>query len=176
MEQGQVRAIESTANVLSKYETALSVTAEVGPRIALENHAAARFASWSLLEPRQEEPNILYQMGPVSVGVTLNVQRELHRCSFGIALHSDDNILMWANSLSGFDVTPGQSQFIFTLPSLPLRPGIYRWMVSLYGPNGLVDLWNCTPDLIIAVEPVTHPSDEWQGLLNLPWAIEVQSS
>jgi len=32
----------------------------------------------------------------------------------------------------------------------------------------MIDLWECIPEMVVAVDPVTHPRDEWSGLLNIP--------
>ena len=58
--------------------------------------------------------------------------------------------------------------FLYRLPSLPLRPGSYNLRVTLYDDQGLIDDWECLPELVIATKPATHPKDEWAGLLNIP--------
>jgi hypothetical protein len=51
---------------------------------------------------------------------------------------------------------------------LPLRPGVYFWHVSLYDETGLLDVWLCLPEMIVATENYQHPHDQWNGLLNVP--------
>jgi len=29
-------------------------------------------------------------------------------------------------------------------------------------------LWDCIPEMVIATEGYQHPSDEWNGILNVP--------
>jgi hypothetical protein len=62
-----------------------------------------------------------------------------------------------------------------SLPGLPLRPGNYQWRVSLYDEGELVDAWHCAPDMIIGTKPMTHPSDAWQGILNIPFESRSQA-
>jgi hypothetical protein len=38
----------------------------------------------------------------------------------------------------------------------------------LWEEGKLLDLWDCTPDMIIATEVHQHPQDQWKGLLNVP--------
>jgi len=44
--------------------------------------------------------------------------------------------------------------------------------VSVYTDNGLIDLWDCLPELVIATDPVTHYRDEYAGILNMPTTFE----
>jgi hypothetical protein len=39
----------------------------------------------------------------------------------------------------------------------------------LYDATGLIDLWECSPDLLIATQPTSQASDDWSGLLNLEY-------
>ena len=56
---------------------------------------------------------------------------------------------------------------------LPLRPGVYSWQVSLWNEDGMLDLWNCSPELIVASENHQHPLDKWNGILNMPSTMEI---
>jgi hypothetical protein len=51
---------------------------------------------------------------------------------------------------------------------LPLRPGSYSWLVSLYNDHEEIDVWECAPEMIVATENFQHHFDEWNGLLNIP--------
>jgi hypothetical protein len=55
-----------------------------------------------------------------------------------------------------------------TLPSLPLRPGVYNWRVSFYDKGERIDDWDCTPPMYVSTEPCTHKQDEFAGVLNIP--------
>jgi hypothetical protein len=60
-----------------------------------------------------------------------------------------------------------------------LRPGPYYWQVSLWDDIEQIDLWDCIPEMVIATEGHQHPSDEWNGILNVPCefaALEGQSN
>ena len=92
----------------------------------------------------------------------------------GIAMYNTENVLLWGTALNMSSLRPGNLEFVYQLPSLPLKPGPYRWQVSLFDENGLLDLWDCSPDLLVATEPLAHAKDEWAGLLNLPSEFSVR--
>ena len=41
-------------------------------------------------------------------------------------------------------------------------------MVSLAASDKEIDVWECAPELVVATDPVSHPRDEWSGVLNVP--------
>ena len=63
---------------------------------------------------------------------------------------------------------PGVHSFTYTFPMLPLRPGAYAWLVSLYEDGELLDAWDCLPEMNIATRVYQHARDEWSGILNVP--------
>jgi hypothetical protein len=56
---------------------------------------------------------------------------------------------------------------------LPLKPGPYFWLVSLFELNEMLGLWNGVPEMVVATESYQHPSDEWCGVLNIPAEFKV---
>jgi len=38
----------------------------------------------------------------------------------------------------------------------------------------VLDMWDCSPDMIIATEGHQHPQDEWNGILNVPCQFEAR--
>jgi hypothetical protein len=93
----------------------------------------------------------------------------------GIALFNMDHQLMWAWAANHLQLGPGIHELDYTFPMLPLRPGPYYWQVSLWDDEGLVDMWDCTPEFIIAAEAFQHPLDEWNGVLNVPCGFTVSN-
>jgi len=173
MEQGQVQQFGATTTTVGAYEAALSAVTNDPSRSAVEAHIPARFVSWEILAPAADQRHMLTTVGPITFRFALHVNSAIRNGSYGVALYNSENHLMWAHAASHLVLTPGLSKLDFTLPYLPLRPGVYRWLVSITDPDGLLDLWNCSPELIIATEPVTHTMDVWQGALNVPWQFEV---
>ena len=102
----------------------------------------------------------------------LKVNRPIRYAHHGIALFAADRQLMWATATDGIHLDVGVHQLTYVLPTLPLRPGNYTWQVSLYEDGQLIDLWDCSPDLIVATTPRTHPRDAWAGILNIPYEFE----
>jgi len=37
-----------------------------------------------------------------------------------------------------------------------------------------LDKWDCTPELLVETNPLTHRMDEWAGILNIPADLKVQ--
>jgi hypothetical protein len=58
---------------------------------------------------------------------------------------------------------------------LPIRPGRYNWLVSLFDEGEIFDEWHCTPEMIIATKDYQSPYDEWTGVLNMATGFEVNS-
>jgi len=173
MEQGQVQQFGATTATLGAYEAALSTVAIDPSRSTVEDHIPARFVGWEIFAPAADQRHMLTTAGPITFHFALRVNNLIRNGSYGVALYNSENQLMWAHAANQLMLPPGLSKLEFTLPYLPLRPGVYRWLVSITGPDGLLDLWNCSPELIIATEPVTHTMDVWQGVLNMPWQFEV---
>jgi hypothetical protein len=86
----------------------------------------------------------------------------------GIALFNHEHQLMWAWSVNHLQLPSGMHEFCYDFPSLPMRPGLYNWEVSLFEEDKEIDRWVCVPEMIIATEIHQHPDDQWNGILNLP--------
>ena len=173
-EAGGLRKIGATPDVANAYEIAMSSTSFDKTHSQNERGTAARFISWEIIEPRSEPSNILATTGPATLRFTLEVNQPIHHGTHGIALFKTDGQLMWGAAENHLTLNTGTREFVYTLPSLPLQPGVYYWLVSLYDDKGLVDVWHCTPEMSIETKPVTHPVDRWQGLLNLPWKFQIR--
>ena len=115
---------------------------------------------------------MLTSMGPASFKMIVEVNKAITSGHHGIALWNADNQLMWAWAIDNLKLEPGMHEFIYKVPTLPIKPGVYSWHVSLYNEEKLVDQWHCAPELIIATEPKTHRLDKWTGVLNVPCDFE----
>ena len=174
LESGRVKMFDSTVKVVSAYETSLS-TSRLASSMTEDTsgHVAARFLGWEVVDPQGEQPNVLATQGSVRIRFTVQVNEPIRGGHHGIALWSSDNQLMWGWATDRLDLDPGVHGFEYALPGLPLKPGAYCWKVSLYNEGALVDEWYCVPELIIATRPLTHPRDEWSGVLNIPCEFRV---
>jgi len=144
-------------------------------RESKDTYAPARFLRWEIVKPKAEQPNMLTTLGPITLKFAVKINRLIGDGVHGIALRNSDNQLIWAWAVYNLHLGLGIHEFVYTLPSLPLRPGIYSWHVSLYNEGSLLDEWSCTPELIVAALPLTHPRDEWSGILNMPCEFQLRT-
>ncbi|MEP7305285.1 MAG: polysaccharide ABC transporter ATP-binding protein [Acidobacteriota bacterium] len=169
LDGGRLRQQGPTAEVTSAYEAGPGVD---GPRPGDDERTAARFTEWQLVQPGTGNTNILDTMATVTLRLFLKVNRPIRYAHHGIALFGAERQLMWATATDGIHLDVGVHQLTYVLPTLPIRPGNYTWQVSLYEDGQLIDLWDCSPDLIVATIPRTHPRDAWAGCLNIPYEFE----
>jgi ABC-type polysaccharide/polyol phosphate transport system ATPase subunit len=176
LDQGKIFQVGSTPEVAGAYETSMtnrddgSAHAKGGPEI----HNG--FVGWEIVEPRSEKPNILATMGPVKVKFLLRLDKPVADGHHGIALYNHEQQLMWGWAASHLQLAEGIHEFHYSFPTLPLRPGLYSWQVSLYDYGRVIDVWSCFPEMAIATEGHQHLRDEWNGILNVPCVFEIQSS
>jgi lipopolysaccharide transport system ATP-binding protein len=174
VEGGQFRSVGPTAEVVGDYEGSVS-SGNNADSVRPENaKVKARFLRWGIVEPRSEQPHILDAFGPVKVEFTVEVREPVRRGVHGIGLYSADGQLMWGTAAYSLRLETGFHQFVYLLPGLPLRPGPYIWRVSLYDDSDLLDVWDCSPEMKVCAQPVTHPRDEWAGVLNIPSQFKVE--
>jgi ABC-type polysaccharide/polyol phosphate transport system ATPase subunit len=165
LDGGEVRQVGSTAAVTTAYESAgQSVTSTA--RSPDDERTAARFIDWQLTHPCSG--HVLDTIGPLGLRVLLKVNKPIRHAGHGIVLFGPERQLMWATAAHDLRLDPGVHQLTYELPTLPLRPGKYTWQVSLWVDAERIDLWECSPELMVATKPMTHPRDEWTGLLNIP--------
>jgi ABC-type polysaccharide/polyol phosphate transport system ATPase subunit len=171
---GHIREAGPTAKVVSDYEMAMTA-GEWGGRKALDApQGKARFRRWEIVEPRAEPSNLLTTLGPVVISFVLDVHKRVRMGHHGIALFNVERQLMWAWAANNLALSPGERVLRYTFPALPLRPGPYYWQVSLYDEDGLVDYWECVPEMVIAAESHQHALDQWNGVLNVPCVFAIQ--
>jgi lipopolysaccharide transport system ATP-binding protein len=168
MDRGQVRELGPTSQVVGAYEAAMTSREDSPERTVNSHNVKARFLRWEMVEPQSEESNVLNSLGPIKVKFVLQVNRLLQLVHHGIGVYDMESRLMWGTATNLACLSPGTFEFVYQLPTLPLKPGPYFWKVSLYDDSGLVDLWDSVPDLLVTTEPMAHPRDEWAGFLNLP--------
>ncbi len=166
---GRVRGIGGTAEVTGAYETAMSRrdNGRIEQRLDTSK-AKACFMRWEIAEPKSEQAHILTSLGPVTIKFSVQVNEAIQMGHHGIALFNQEQQLMWAWAADNLKIRPGEHEFSYTFPMLPLRPGVYSWRVSLYDDFKEVDSWECLPEMIIAAEIHQHAYDHWNGILNIP--------
>jgi lipopolysaccharide transport system ATP-binding protein len=160
------------ARVVSEYEA--SFQRRHSPTSTNGNHTAVGFVGWEFPDHTEGQTHTLNHFGRLTVRFWLQVPRPIHNWHHGITLLNQDGQLLWGTATGGTHLAAGLYAIDYSLPSLPLRPGYYEWLASIYEDHHLLHLWNGLPSLNVAAPPVTHPKDEWSGLLNVPYELTIQ--
>jgi hypothetical protein len=172
---GQIREAGLASHIVGAYESEMASGALLAQRNGDLKTAKARFTRWAIQGSSSNSPCVLESTGRVKLAFEVVLNAPLRVGQHGIALYNSDRSLLWGTAVRNLELPSGAHTFIHELPSLPLRPGPYSWRVSLFDEHGLLDDWHCVPEMLVATEPVTHPSDEWAGLLNIPEKFSVLS-
>jgi lipopolysaccharide transport system ATP-binding protein len=175
IDDGSIRQSGPTHEVVSAYETAMTHGDRNGHKPSRGPATKGRFLRWEIVEPRGGEPHILTTLGLVTIGFTIKLHAPIRMGQHGIALYNLDRQLIWAWAADNIQLEIGEHQLSYTFPMLPLRPGPYTWLVSMYNEQmNLVDAWECLPEMIVATESHQHRYDHWSGLLNVPCEFRIR--
>ena len=175
VDAGQIRKDGKTHEVVSAYESAMAETRRARNHPNPENHGSlshGKFVRWEIVGSGGE-PHTLTHLGPVTIKVTLSVKTAMINALHGIALYDHEHRLVWAWSSHKLRFEPGQHELLHRFPMLPVRPGSYSWLVSLYEDMKEVDLWNCVPEMLVNAANHQSSYDEWTGPLNLPDSFKI---
>jgi lipopolysaccharide transport system ATP-binding protein len=175
IDAGQLRDQGPTAEMTAEYELASTRRGQSHERRDVSS-VKAQFENWEIVDPVGERTNVFSSFGPISLKFTVDVKRPLRNVQHGLVLYSSERQLLWGAGIESLQLEKGRQHFVHRLPFLPLRPGAYTWRATLYDDNGLIDDWECLPELVMATKPVTHPKDEWAGVLNIPSTFSVSPS
>ena len=167
-ERGQIHKSGPTNQVLGAYEAAMMAGSTDSNRDGSDAPFSTRFTRWELADASPDSPHILDSTGPLTVKFTLSLPKAISMGHHGIGLYNSDHQLVWGTAFDRVDLPAGTHSLIHRLPTMPLRPGPYVWRVTIFDEHGLLDDWQCVPEMLVATEPVTHQKDEWAGFLNIP--------
>jgi len=176
IDAASVRQDGPTHEVVSAYESAMSSGDSSDAQQDRTAVTKARFVRWEIVNVPSAQPYVLETFGPVTVKFALQVNVPVRMGHHGIALFNHDRQLMWGYATDNVQLPAGEHEFSYAFPMLPLRPGSYTWLVSLYDEAELLDSWDCVPEMVVATEPVAHKRDEWAGLLNIPSQFSISST
>jgi lipopolysaccharide transport system ATP-binding protein len=168
IDDGSVRLNGPTHEVVSSYESAMARGDTNGTQQHRGSGTKAHFLRWEIIEPRARDPHTLNETAPTTIKFSVQIDEPLRKATHGIALYNHDRQLVWGWAAFNFELAAGLQEFYHSFPMLPLRPGPYAWLVSLYEDDDEVDTWDCVPDMIVATETHQHRYDEWNGILNIP--------
>ncbi len=168
LDQGKIFQVGPTPEIAGAYETSMMNRADVPGQAKGGPEIHNGFVSWEIIEPQPEKANMLTTLGPVKIKFVLRLDKPVADGHHGIALFNHERQLMWARAENRLELPSGMHEFYYEFPTLPLRPGLYTWDVSLYDGVKEIDRWACAPEMIVATEIHQHPDDSWNGILNLP--------
>jgi len=176
LDGGRIVREGPTHEVVSAYEAAMTSGEWLRRERPDTPHVKARFLRWEIVEPRNDQANVLTELGPVTIRFFVEVYEPIHLGQHGIALFNSEGQLVWAWAANNLTLDVGLHALRYTFPMLPLKPGSYGWHLSLYDSSGLADVWYGVPEMIVATPNYQHPRDEWNGPLNLPCQFHVLGS
>jgi len=136
----------------------------------------AHFLGWEVLEPRSDSPNTIHVLGPTAIKLKLRVNFPIRRGHHGITLYNSDRQLVWGRAAEGLRLDAGVHDLIYEFPVLPIKPGPYIWMVSIWDDEECIEMVDLAPELIVSTPSHQHPLDEWSGFLNIPSSLTVSTN
>jgi lipopolysaccharide transport system ATP-binding protein len=175
LDGGRIVREGPTHEVVSAYEAAMTSGEWLRQERPDASHVKARFLKWEIVEPRNDQPNVLLDLGPVTIRFLVRVNKESKHWHHSLLLLNADGQKVWGVDLTYLRMNLGLNELVYSLPYLPIKPGQYRWLAVLWDEDGLVDLWEATPELLISIRPFNLVRDERVGLLNLPFDFFVKS-
>ena len=182
LDGGRVRAVGPTGEVVARYESEALGGAAAGAAAPSAEYRA-RYLGWRIATNDEAHAHTLNSLDPLTLELQLDVRQKLGQAYGGFEIFDVEGQLMWSGSTydegrGDLELAAGRYTFAFGLPLLPLRPGAYRLHASLYEREGhrLLDDWWAMPELIVATTPLSHPQDEWQGVLNLPCTFSMSTT
>jgi lipopolysaccharide transport system ATP-binding protein len=174
LDQGKIFQAGPTAEIAGAYE-ASTTRSDGSAHVEGAPEIRNGFIGWEIVEPRAENTNTLTTLGPVRLKFALRLSKPMLEAHHGIALYNHERQLMWGWATNNLQLPEGMHEFYYSFPTLPLRPGIYNWVVSLYDQGQEVDSWSCVPEMVIAAEIHQDRRDDWNGILNIPCEFGVRN-
>jgi lipopolysaccharide transport system ATP-binding protein len=112
----------------------------------------------------------------------LRLAEPISQGHFGMAILNESNFTVVGWGFDGIQLSTGLQELSLKVPLLPLRPGVYTVVCSLFDRGNnltgghLVDHWYATPPLMVDTTPLTHPQDRWAGVLNVPADLQISEA
>src|ERR1700722_510934 len=176
IDAGKIRMDGSADGVVNAYETAMSKDGGVLTGSRTGDHARGYFTGWEIVDQEEPSPHTMAVVGPITVRFMLKLLEPIKNASHGIALYNADRQLLWAWAANELSLGAGTHDLIYDFPLLPLKPGIYTWLVSFWEREKLIDMGDLAPEFHVVTPSFQHQRDEWTGLLNLPSEFTVRPS
>jgi lipopolysaccharide transport system ATP-binding protein len=176
IDAASVRQEGSTDGVVNAYEAAMSKDGGISASSRTGDRARGYFTGWEIVDQENTSSHSMGVVGPVTVRFTLNLNEPIKNGIHGVALYNAERELLWGWAAYELSLGAGAHDFIYDFPLLPLKPGIYTWMVSFWDREELIDMGDLVPEFHVVAQSFQHQRDEWSGLLNLPSEFTVRPS
>ena len=173
---GSIRQDSLPDGVVNAYEAAMSKNGENPVAVREGDHTRGHFTGWEIVSPENNSPHSIEAVGPVTLRFTLKLHEPIKHGHHGIALYNAERQLLWGWAANELNLGAGDHDLIYDFPLLPLKPGIYTWMVSFWDRDELIDMGDLAPEFHVVTQSFQHPLDEWTGSLNLPSEFTVRPS
>jgi lipopolysaccharide transport system ATP-binding protein len=173
VEGGSIRTTGETQRVVSDYEAAMRRNSGDGNRQSRSPSGRGQFLDWGIASARTGDPYTLADLEPLTIRMRLALNEELKDAVHGLALYNHEQQLVWAWNSQKLCLTVGEHELRHTFPMLPVRPGLYNWLATLYDGFDLVDWWHCGPEMVVSAHSYQSTFDAWHGILNMPSKFEV---
>jgi ABC-type polysaccharide/polyol phosphate transport system ATPase subunit len=167
IDAGRIRQSGPAGEVIAAYEAAMMKGAQSRQELA----DSSIFLSWGLGGGGNVIKDALKQ---ITLNFTVSPKEAIRRGHFGLHIHNDASVSVASWGFDNLSLEAGIQRLRVTLPYLPLRPGTYTMLCSLFnGGNNLtggklLEVWNAVPFLVIDTLPLSHQQDAWAGIVNIP--------
>lgn len=173
LEAGHLLGFGPTAEIINAYEATFSASLTKKEEELENQHQAAQYLKWEVLNPVAESPYAINTSGPVEIGFVLKVNRLISNGHVSALLFNAEGQLMWGTGIDNLRLEQGLHRLTYRLSAFPLKPGPYYWIASICEPGEVIEKWYAVPEFSIATLPLAHRQDEWAGLLNLQYEFHV---
>jgi len=174
VDQGAIKQDGPTLDVVSAYESAFTDRAEAHTQQEADGHGI-QFLKWEFVVEEGTPSNVLQHFDPVSFRVVIHLPEPILKGSYAILLFDDAGRIIWHGLFELSRLQPGTYEFLHHLPTLPIKPGTYRWKAGVYDGHQWTDGWWALPEVVVGTKPMSNTGDEFQGILNLPCKMEVRA-
>ena len=174
VDRGVIKQDGPTLDVVSAYERAFTERTEVNVQEESSGQGI-QFLKWELVVEDGALPNVLQHFDPVCFRVVIRLTERILKGNYAILLFDDAGRIIWHGNCELSGLEPGTLEFLHRLPTLPIKPGAYRWKVGIYDGRKWTDPWWALPELIVGTKPLLNSSDEFMGILNLSCDMEIRT-
>jgi ABC-type polysaccharide/polyol phosphate transport system ATPase subunit len=168
LDRGQVRNDGPGGEVVSAYEAL---------HLAPDNGSDGRcFVRWEIAGQGHV---VRDNFGDLTFQVQLKLDEPVSQGHFGLCLLDELNRVVVGWGFDHLDLPSGVQELRMKVPMLPIRPGAYTVLCSLFNEGNnltggeLIEDWYATTLLLVDTKPVAHPQDQWAGMLNIPAELRV---